>query len=134
MLREFRGDCHVNAWTAAGLDGCEISLLTEPYWGLPLRTYSRTRAWSQSDFDAAEERLVDRGWLREGLLTEEGRAERERIEVATDVQCRAIVDALGESLDELVTILARWGSAIRAARGYPEAGPHELARAATAGR
>ena len=44
-LREFRGDSHIAAWVAAGLDGVEIGLLTEPYWGMP-RTYIRTRAWS----------------------------------------------------------------------------------------
>ena len=130
MLREYRGDSHVNAWTAAGLDGCEITLLTDAYWGLPLRSYSRTRAWSDADFDAAEERLVARGWLRDGAFTDAGRAERERIEVATDLQCKAFVDALGADLDELVTMLAAWGAAVRGAKGYPESGPQELARAA----
>lgn len=130
MLREYRGDSHVNAWTAAGLDGCEMSLLTEPYWGLPLRSYSRTRGWSDGDFDAAEERLVSRGWLRDGTLTDEGRAERERIEVATDLQCRTFVAALGAELDELIALLARWGTAVRDANGYPAAGPQDLAKAA----
>ena len=46
MLREFRGDCHIAAWVSAGLDATEIGLLTELYWGLPLRSYSRTRAWT----------------------------------------------------------------------------------------
>jgi hypothetical protein len=130
MLREYRGDSHVNAWTTAGLDGCEISLLTEPYWGLPLRTYSRTRAWSDTDFDAAEERLVARGWLRDGALTDAGRTERERIEVSTDLQCRACVVALGANLEELVSILGDWGTAVRNAKGYPISGPQELADAA----
>ena len=43
-LREFRGDAHIAAWTSAGFDATEIGLLTELYWGLPLRSYSRTRA------------------------------------------------------------------------------------------
>ena len=48
QLREFRGDSHIAAWIGAGLDATEIGLLTELYWGLPLRSYSRTRAsnWS----------------------------------------------------------------------------------------
>src|SRR5689334_4718453 len=45
-LREYRGDVHIAAWTSAGFDATEIGLLTELYWGLPLRSYSRTRAWS----------------------------------------------------------------------------------------
>jgi hypothetical protein len=124
----------VNAWTAAGLDGCEISLLTEPYWGLPLRSYSRTRGWSDGDFDAAEERLVARGWLRDGRLTDEGRAEREQIEVDTDRQCKALVAALDIEIDELISLLASWGTAVRGAHGYPASGPQELAEAAMRGR
>ena len=127
MLREFRGDAHTAAWTSRGLDATEIGLLTEPYWGLPLRTYVRSRSWSDHDLDAAEERLVERGWLAGGTLTEAGRAEREEIETATDRQCRQIVDALGDDLDDLLGILAPWGDAIRDARGYPAAGPHEMA-------
>jgi hypothetical protein len=127
MLREFRGDAHTAAWTSRGLDATEIGLLTEPYWGLPLRTYVRSRSWSEPDLDAAEERLVERGWIAEGTLTDAGRAEREEIEVVTDRQCRQIVDALGADLDDLLGILGRWGAAIRDAHGYPAAGPHDIA-------
>ncbi len=134
MAREYRGDSHINAWTSAGLDACEMCLLTEPYWGLPLRSYSRTRGWSDAEFDGAEARLVERGWLSSGGFTDAGRAERERIEVATDLQCRALVDAVGEDLDELVGILSAWGGAIRAAKGYPASGPQELADAVLSGR
>src|ERR687894_1142879 len=45
-LREYRGDCHTAAWTTAGLDATEIGRLTERYWGVPLRSYLRTRGWS----------------------------------------------------------------------------------------
>ena len=53
MLREYRGDAHTAAWTSAGLDATEVGLLTELYWGLPMRTYVRTRAWSAEQLDAA---------------------------------------------------------------------------------
>jgi hypothetical protein len=128
MLREYRGDAHIAAWTSAGLDATEIGLLTEPYWGIPLRTYVRTRAWSDEQLDAAEGRLVERGLLADGALTEDGRALREAIEAATDAQCTPILDALGDDgLDELIGLLAPWGDAIRDAAGYPAQGPHELA-------
>lgn len=128
MLREYRGDAHIAAWTSAALDGTEIGLLTEPYWGLPLRTYIRTRAWSDAQLDAAEARLVRRGLLAEGALTKEGRALRESIEAATDAQCFPMLDALGDDgLEELIGLLTPWGTAIRAAGGYPAQGPHELA-------
>ena len=128
MLREYRGDAHTAAWTSAGLDATEIGLLTEPYWGLPLRTYVRTRAWSDDQLDAAEARLVARGLLADGALTDAGRTRRESIEAATDVQCRPMLDALGDDgLEELVGLLTPWGEAIRDAGGYPAQGPHELA-------
>ena len=77
-LREYRGDAHVAAWTTAGFDATEICLLTEPYWGLPLRTYSCTCGWTDAEFDAAEERLVQRGLLKGGAFTDEGRAAARR--------------------------------------------------------
>ena len=126
-LREYRGDAHVAAWTANGFDATEICLLTEPYWGLPLRTYSRTRAWSDAEFDAAEARLVERGLLRDGEFTDAGRDAREAIEVATDRQMRPVIDALGSSFDDLIDIMRPWGDAIRDAKGYPAGGPHDLA-------
>lgn len=129
-LREYRGDSHIAAWTTAGFDATEIGLLTEPYWGLPMRTYIRTRGWSDDQLDAAEQRLVDRGLVEGSALTEKGRAEREAVEAATDHACRRIVDNLGNELGELVSILSGWSRAIQDAGGYPPTGPHDLARLA----
>jgi len=129
-LREYRGDAHTAAWTSAGFDGAEIGMLTELYWGLPTRSYVRTRAWSDEDLDAAEARLVERGLVHGGALTPTGRAEREAVEVATDRQCRPIVEALGDGFEPLVEALGPWGAAIRAAGGYLPSGPHDLVRAA----
>ena len=131
-LREYRGDAHTAAWTSAGFDATEIGLLTELYWGLPPRTYVRTRAWSDADLDAAEARLRERGLMADGAFTEAGRKGREDVEWATDRPCRPIVEALGDRLDTLVGILLRWGVAIRAAGGYLRSGPHDLAAAAGA--
>lgn len=131
LLREYRGDSHTGAWISAGFDATEIGLLSELYWGLPARSYSRTRAWSASDFDAATERLTARGLLAEDRLTDQGRAEREAVEVATDRQMATALAAIGDDLGELTAILDGWGAAIRAAKGYPAAGPHDLAAAAS---
>ena len=127
MLREFRGDSHIASWIGAGLDATEIGLLTELYWGLKLRTYSRTRAWTDEQFDAATERLESRGLLADGAFTDAGRALREEIEVETDRQMAPALGALGDDADELFAILAPWGAAIRDAKGYPASGPHDLA-------
>lgn len=118
-LREFRGDSHIAAWVAAGLDATEIGLLTEPYWGMPSRTYIRTRAWSEAQLDAAEERLSAAGHLEGGTLTPSGRAFREAIELATDAQVAPALAALGGDLAELAALLEPWARAVMDAGGYP---------------
>jgi hypothetical protein len=128
-LREFRGDAHIAAWTSAGFDATEIGLLTELFWGLPMRTYIRTRAWNDADLDAAEQRLRDRGLLDGDGLSEQGRAERGAVEDATDRQMAPTIDAVGDDLATLLGILEPWGAEIRAVAGYLPSGPHELARA-----
>ncbi len=133
MLREYRGDSHTAAWTAAGLDAVEIGLLTELFIGLPVRSYIRTRAWTDDDLDAATERLQARGWL-DGTgtgFTEAGRAAREAIEAATDAQMAAAIAALGDDAEELFSLLAPWGATVRAGGGYLAGGADDLARRAT---
>ncbi|HEX7323147.1 MAG TPA: hypothetical protein VF299_09500 [Mycobacterium sp.] len=125
-LREYRGDVHVNAWTTAGFDAVEIGLITELYWGLPLRSYVRTRAWGDDDLDAAEERLAARGLIRDGAFTDAGRAAREAVEVATDEGCAPIIDALGDDLNELLGLVGGWSGQVQAGGGYL-AGPQDLA-------
>lgn len=118
-LREFRGDSHIAAWVAAGLDACEVGLLTELYWGMPARSYVRTRAWSTDQLDAAADRLTAAGHLVDGALTDAGRAFREQIELATDAQMAPALDSLGDDLQELVDLLTPWDEAVMAAGGYP---------------
>jgi hypothetical protein len=118
-LREYRGDSHLAAWVAAGLDPVEIGLLTELYWGMPLRTYVRTRAWSDDQLAAGVARLEERGLVADGELTEAGRSLRESIELATDAQLAPVLAALGDDLDELVELLGGWSTAVMAAGGYP---------------
>jgi hypothetical protein len=127
LLREYRGDAHTAAWTSAGLDATEIGLLSELYWGLPLRSYIRTRAWSDEQLDGAEARLLEHGLLADGAMTEAGRQAREAVEMATDAQCAVIIDALGDDFEELIGLLTPWGAAIRTAGGYPPQGPQDLA-------
>ena len=131
MLREYRGDAHIASWTAAGIDATEIGLLTELYWGLPMRSYSRTRAWSDAQFDAAHERLRTRGWVDDSSLTDAGRTAREAIETTTDLQMRGAIDAIGDGIEDLFALLTPWGANVRAKKGYLSAGPHDLASAAS---
>ncbi|MEK7424796.1 MAG: hypothetical protein AAB131_13280 [Actinomycetota bacterium] len=130
MLREYRGDSHTAAWISAGFDATEIGLLSELYWGLPMRSYSRTRGWTAAQFDAAHDRLRARGLVTDVDLTDAGRAAREAIEMHTDQQMAPALDALGDDADELCALMEPWGATVRAGFGYLGSGPHDLASAA----
>lgn len=131
FLREYRGDCHNAAWVAAGLTATQIGMLTELYWGLPLRSYSRTRGWTAEQFDEAAADLRERGLLDGDGLSASGREQREHLEDQTDRQMAPALDALGDDVAELFEILEPWGATVRAGRGYLAAGPHDLARKAS---
>ena len=92
---------------------------------MPARTYIRTRAWSDAQLDAADERLQSRGLLANGAFTDAGREAREAVERATDAQMRPSIEALGDDFDELMSILEPWGHEIRQAGGYLK-GPDQL--------
>jgi hypothetical protein len=129
LLREYRGDSHTAAWVSAGLDAPQIGLLSELYWGLPMRSYVRSRAWSDRHLDEAEAQLRQRGWIDGDGLTAAGRTAREAIESVTDAQCEVVVRALGDSFDELLELLTPWGATVRSGAGYPPHGPQDLAPA-----
>jgi hypothetical protein len=128
FLREYRGDSHNAAWVSEGLTATQIGLLTEMYWGLGMRTYSRSRGWSEAQFDAAEADLRARGLLDGDVFSDAGRALRESIEVATDNQMTPALDALGDDVFELFEIMEPWGAAVRGGLGYLSDGPHDLAK------
>jgi hypothetical protein len=126
-LREFRGDAHTAAWISAGLDAVEIGLLTELWWGLPLHTYVRTRAWTPEDVAAAKERLYMRGLLEGEGFSDAGRALRGDIEANTDRQMIPALQAIGDDLASSVATLSTWSKTVRAGHGYLAAGPMDLA-------
>jgi hypothetical protein len=126
-LREYRGDAHTAAWTTAGFDAVEIGLLTELFWGLPMKTYIRSRGWTGAELADGVNRLEERGLVRDGSFTELGRREREAVELSTDRQCRPVIESLGDDFDDVMSLLAPMSTAIRAKQGYPASGPHDLA-------
>jgi hypothetical protein len=121
LVREHRGDSHVISWAVAGVGPVEVLLLTEQWWGLPSRSYTPSRGWTESDIDGGMERLQARGLMSaDEQLTETGRAFREEIEVRTDELERPILDALGRDLEELLENLDAWSEAIIDAGSYPQ--------------
>jgi hypothetical protein len=119
LYREHRGDAHLGACVAAGVDGLEANILTELRVGFDLYEYTGTRGWSPEAMDAALARLTARGWIADGALTPGGRAAREAIEVATDVAQQRVIDALGDELDELLATLGRWADRVVEAGWFP---------------
>lgn len=131
MLREYRGDAHTAAWISAGVDATEIGLLTELYWGLPLRSYSRTRGWSEDDYAAAIDRLTQRGLIENESFTDKGRSLREQIELNTDIQMMDAIHAMESNFDETISVISSWSKEVQNQNGYPQAGPQDLAKAAS---
>jgi hypothetical protein len=119
LVREHRGDSHVAVANAAGLGPVEMNVLTECWLGMPLLSYTATRGWPDAAMRAAVDGLEARGWLRDGVLTEAGRAARADIEDRTDAAEQAIVAALGGRLDEVCARLAGWSERCIAAGAFP---------------
>jgi len=120
MVRERRGGSHLNAWTAAGLSGVEIQLLTERWRTTtnPGSTTAEEMGYPAGEIAAALAELRDRRFVDgDGALTADGRDYREGIERATDVQEADLVDALGDDVDELFDLMAPWARAVVAAAG-----------------
>lgn len=123
MVREHRGDSHIAAWTRAGVRPVEIQLMSDVLMGIPLKSFSRTRGWTDEEMDAALADMREKGWLDDDGFTPDGRRLREGIESDTDDMETAIVDAMGGAFDDLIGILRPWAAAIVdagiAGGGYP---------------
>jgi hypothetical protein len=119
LVREHRGDSHVAVANAAGLGPVEMNVLTECWIGMPLLSYTATRGWPEAAMSAAVDGLEARGWLRDGALTDAGRAARAGIEDRTDAAEEPIAAALGDRLDEVVARLDGWSERCIAAGAFP---------------
>ncbi|MGW6566556.1 SCO6745 family protein [Streptomyces sp. NPDC054975] len=120
ILREHRGDGHVAALLAAGLDPVE-SLVSFAAVGAASEATFASRGWSGSDWSAARARLTARGLLaaEEGgagpvTVTDAGRALRAEVELRTDELAAAPWVVLGpQSTARLVELLGEpWLAAI----------------------
>lgn len=123
LVREHRGDGHVAASVAAGLDPVRMGVLAELWVGYPLGEYSGTRAWPQDMADAGARRLAEEGLTTsagpDAALTDDGRRFRDRVEAATDASQDDLVAALGDDLDGVTADLDRWSQACIDAGQFP---------------
>lgn len=120
VLREHRGDGHVAALVAAGLDGCE-SLVLRAGIDLPRTELQPYRGWSDDRWQAARDRLVARGWLGpDGTATPEGRRTHRAVEEATDRAAARPWQSLDAAAsDRLRQLLAPPARACAAALRFP---------------
>jgi hypothetical protein len=119
IVREHRGDSHIAAWISADLDACEIGLLTDPWRGQPLKSWVRSRGWTEEELEAACDRLRSRGLLDGDTLTTAGFELREGIETTTDEQERRMVDAIGDDADRFFALTDAWAQRVVDGGGYP---------------
>lgn len=92
-IREHRGDGHLHALSAAGVDGCEAHLVHAAEFDTPAEVLKDNRGWSDDEWDGAIERLNGRGVLAGRRLTDAGRELRRRVESDTDRFAARPIDA-----------------------------------------
>lgn len=97
VLREWRGDVHVAALTAADLDAVEALILHAATGQVPRAALATTREWSDAAWEAGVDRLSQRGLVdKDGEFTDEGRRFRAEIEHRTDAACGRMIQAVGD--------------------------------------
>ncbi|MET9952166.1 hypothetical protein ABZ135_11545 [Streptomyces sp. NPDC006339] len=106
LLREHRGDGHLVALMAAGLDPVE-SLVSFAAVGAAAEETFAGRGWSEEQWRAARDRLATRGLVHpDGTATDAGRALRAEVERRTDELAAAPWAALGpEATGRLADLL-----------------------------
>ncbi len=119
LVREHRGDGHVAACIATGLDPVRMGILMEVWLGYPVGEYSGTRAWSAEAQQAGVARLEADGLLAGGTITDAGRATRNALEAATDRSQEALIDAVGTELAEITATLDGWSQRCVDAKAFP---------------
>ncbi len=108
LLREFRGDIHIAAMTAEGIDACEALACHAASGDIGRAPLQSSRAWSDDAWDAAVESLRAKGHVNaDGSFTEKGAASRQWVEDQTDAGAVIAYAPLGDDGCERLRFLCR---------------------------
>jgi hypothetical protein len=118
LVREHRGDGHLAACIAAGLDPVAMNVMTELWVGYPLGAYTPTRGHSPEAIAAAAAGLRRRGWIEGDGLSPAGVAARHDIEAATDASQAELMEALGGRLEWAVTTASAFSTKVVGAGAF----------------
>ena len=126
-LREHRGDGHVAALGASGLDGVEALVLFAASEGIPAPVFLGARGWTEAEWAAATARLGSRGLLDESGISHEGTRLRRSVEAATDLQAARPFEVLDDPERRVLSdVLRPLGAAIHASGVIPYPNPMGL--------
>ncbi len=128
LLREHRWDGHMAALLTEGIDGCEAHLTYVGTGEVSRATMQPLRGWSDEEWEAAAQRLQQRGLLDEhGLLTPTGKQVRQAIEDRTDLLALPPWQHLGRERSERLLALAQpFSQRIVEQGGIPRVNPMGL--------
>ncbi|GCE31064.1 hypothetical protein KDA_65480 [Dictyobacter alpinus] len=125
LLREYRGDGHIATLLAENIDGCEAHITLVGTGRIPRENLQLNRGWSDEEWNAASDRLIQRGWLdASGTLTAAGKEVRQFIEQRTDNLALPPWQALGiEKFERLLSSMNKFRNTILAQKGIPASSP-----------
>ncbi|MFL6127964.1 MAG: SCO6745 family protein [Mycobacteriales bacterium] len=125
VLREHRGDGHVTALVAAGVEPCQSQVMAAAAGRAPAGVLRQNRRWSEDEWAEAVDALAVRGWVTTGgELTSAGRSARREIEEHTDRLAFGPYEALGgRRCDQLLAALHRLAQRVVDAGGVPWPNP-----------
>ncbi len=125
VLREHRGDGHLVALVAAGLDGRQALVTMAATGAVPKEMLQAARGWDDDAWDEAADALMARGWLNpDGTQTASGAAQRQAIEDLTDRLAAQPWERLGDDgTQSLRAVLKALVGAIAAVGAVPVPNP-----------
>ncbi len=114
LLREYRGDGHIAAMVAMGLDSCEALVTHAAAGDVGADVLRSSRRWPDDEWRAACERLRSKGWIDDAdRFTDAGVERRQWIEDRTDELALAPWTAIGEEACSRLRELVRpWSKSI----------------------